>query len=76
MEDACLSRRFDDLPLTEQHTVDTYFDELTRRDTVVDQRCAGEEDEVRDSRVYSIPSAEHDRQGVSSLLALLQSTPH
>lgn len=61
--------RFEELPPAEQHTVETYIDELSRRDTLVDQAITlALEDEPRDSRIYAIPSAELDLRGAMAVL--------
>jgi hypothetical protein len=67
---------FQELSAAEQHTVETYIDELSRRDTLVDHVLArslhdaddAEGDEPRDSRIYAIPSADSDRRGALAVL--------
>jgi hypothetical protein len=63
--------RFDELSPAEQHTVQTYIDELSRRDTLVDQiaRPDAEHSDLRESQIYAIPSADSDRRGALAVLA-------
>jgi hypothetical protein len=78
MEDACTSHRFDELPQADQHTVQTYIDELARRDTIADavvRETLLSEEEPRESQVYALPDAMRDRQGVMTLFDLLEAQP-
>lgn len=59
--------QFEELPPAEQHTVQTFIDELSRRDTVVDAVVRSHEDDERPSQVYAIPSADTDRRSAEAI---------
>jgi hypothetical protein len=69
MNEASGQSRFDDLPPAEQHDVETYIDQISRRDTVIED-CVAESrfEPVTESLIYAIPSAELDRRSAMRLL--------
>jgi hypothetical protein len=69
MSDTAMRLNFHELPPAEQHTVDTFIDELSRRDTLVDAFVRTYDTE-RPSQVYTIPSADIDRRSADAVLRM------